>query len=277
VLAVDAHNRQTIPFTPDEIEVWGTIALSPDMKRIAMYCYYPEREPDGTPIAGTGWSGICLQNTDGSGFTRLLEKYDTALYSIGGVLAWSYDGQFIVFQGVPEDEISGRIELYSVDVITGRHQQLTTIDTDIGTNQIRCMSASPDGRWLAMMLNWDIYLLELNTMEFSHFVRGGCPTWLHDGSAMIFAKSTGEGIVRLSLEDKTEQVLVVRNRLWCPSPSGGLALSPDEEQLVFTDACGEEHHDLWLLHIASGDVVPLISSSQLGPQDARFPVWVVIP
>ena len=172
----------------------------------------PVWSPDGQQIAFARFSGnqrsILVMPAQG-GPEKLLVGAGPGPPDPNSPLAWSPDGQFLVFSERPAPGTPSSLHLYSF--ATGERRPLTTAPTRAVDSNPRF---SPDGQWLAFTRSKgradDIFLIAMATGELQQLthdkreLRGF--DWTTDGSEIVFVSNRGG-----------------RNGLWRMPVSGGAA------------------------------------------------------
>jgi Tol biopolymer transport system component len=158
----------------DRFPLW-----SPDRSRIAF----------GSQIGGERWD-LWVMNADGTAPHALATDIVAK-----GFREWSHDGTRIVFAAT----VKGDIDIYSVEVATGKIARLTDSPGDD-----RDPTWSRDGRRIAFSSmrdgNAEIYLMDADGKEqrrlTNHPARDISPAWSRDGATIAFTStrdSTGRG------------------------------------------------------------------------------------
>ena len=161
------QTRLTRSEPQDRFPLW-----SPDRARIAF----------GSQVGGDHWE-LWVINVDGTA-PRMLATQIVAK----GFRQWSSDGTRIVFAAV----IQGDIEIFSVDVASGRLARLTDSPGDD-----RDPSWSPDGRQIVFSStrdgNAEIYVMRADGTASrritNHAARDVSPAWSPDGSRIAFTSA----------------------------------------------------------------------------------------
>jgi Tol biopolymer transport system component/DNA-binding winged helix-turn-helix (wHTH) protein len=151
--------------------------------------------PDGAKVAfesvRTGFSEICVSNSDGSGFLRLTD-YEGPRCAFP---AWSPDSRWITYEARPE----GQSEIYVISAEGGHPQQMTHDPGD----DIR-PSWSRDGRWIYFTSNrtgrWQVWKMPSDRGEPVQVTQEG--GWYGkespDGRTLFFGKAVPElGVYRM--------------------------------------------------------------------------------
>jgi Tol biopolymer transport system component len=234
---------------------------------------YPMWSPDSTHLAfrcemPDGQTGICLIDRDGNDLRSLVteEETDFEMTIVDGPLAWSPDGEYLIFDGDAGDTPGSR--LYRVNVQTGEIQTLTPPGP--GPFYARAMSWSPDGDRLALQMpDYRIYLMDVEALEMEYLTQGSDPVWSPDGERLAFS-----GLVPLYAiaPDGTDIQVLFKDDAICVS-SHGLTWSPDGRYIAFMDGCGENDPlELYVFDMESGRVHRLLKR-ELGDLLLLDPAW----
>lgn len=206
----------------------------------------PVWSPDGLSIAfmrfTTSGAGIYLVPALGGPERELLTGFWSDWTTIpSGRLAWSPDGQSIVFAGTTK-AAQTNLHLYQLSLNGLKQQQLTATDEDD-----RCPAFSPDGQTIAFIRGWDeIYLLPVNggtarRLTFDSKRIYGL-AWTPDGQEIIFssARSGGATLWKIAVAGGTPEAL---------QPGGeqvsNLAVSHQRNRLAYTQTVRDLN--LWQL------------------------------
>ena len=198
----------------------------------------------------------------------------------------SRDGRWVVYVSYYKDAI----EVYVLDVQTGRSQQLTK-----GGNVNVEPRFSPDGKRIAFVSTaynrrFHIFVADftngvlsniqrltgetrstLPRYYYSAFDTEISPTWSPDGSEIIFVSNRGHiygsgGLWRMKAQPGTEaHEIHYEETTWKARPDW----SPDGKRLVYASYLGQQWHQLWTVPAKGGDPFPL----SYGQFDNTAPRW----
>jgi len=180
-------------------------------------------------------------------------------------LAWSPDGHRLAFGGVSIGGAGGYDGLHVVDLRTGS----TAIIRPLKTTERDWLDLAwaPDGRRLAFVSNWTIFVLNADGTGFRLLDTGTAghdraPTWSHDGKRLAYEVDRGRSSTVYTINvDGTRRNVVARNAGWP-------AWSPDGSTIAYS-ACG----GIRLATPAGRDVTPSSAGgcAHIGVDGA--PVW----
>ena len=98
---------------------------------------------------------------------------------------WSPDGKSIAFYRAGDPQADLRSEIRILNLETG--EEVTVDSTHVLVGH---MDWSPDGEWLAMEINFDIYKLQIASDSLVRLTFGGrlgfYPNWNHDGTLILY-------------------------------------------------------------------------------------------
>lgn len=89
---------------------------------------------------------------------------------------------------------------------------------------------SPNGRWMAYVVNREIYLMNLATKERHRLTEGRSPDWSPDGESIVFTSNrSGESnIYKIDINGEAVQQLTNKGR------NGGPSWAPDGQWIAFS-------------------------------------------
>ena len=199
--------------------------------------------PDGAKVAfesvRTGFSEICVSNSDGSGFLRLTD-YDGPRCAFP---AWSPDSQWIAYEARPE----GQSEIYMISPEGGQPQRIThDPGDDLGPTW------SHDGRWIYFTSNrtgqWQVWKMPTGGGDSAQVTKQGgwYPKVSVDGRTLFFGKPPPEsGVYRMPVEGGEEELFLsdARMDLFAPAANGyyfwplkGSEFGVPDSSMVFLDS-----------------------------------------
>ena len=218
----------------------------------------PAVSPDGTRIAfeseRDGNFDIYVMDVDGGGVTRLTDDPARDFAP-----AWSPDGQRIAFTSDRGNRASADVWIMNAD---GSGLERVTDDLANWAPQF-----SPDGRQLAVQVNRDVVVIDLETGERRQLTAdqrdGMNPTWSPDGRRIAFVSTRNRRaeIFTMTADGGDQQVLVsmaagnVIDPRWSPDGAHvAFVLVPD----VPPDAEGEQRAEyapaIYTVEVGSGVV-----------------------
>lgn len=257
--------------TESDLYVYGTqsgiFVVSPDGSGRASivddptaFEWDPAWSPDGTRIAfGLGGeaaerpSGLYVANSDGSGWTLLLEDYTGPTSP-----SWSPDGRKIVFEsGLGHEQTgSGNRDVFVMEVETG---EVTRLTDDPARDEYPALS--PDGSKIAFTRQQDgvvdIYLMNADGTAVTQLTSGFRPNWSPEGTRIAFERNgdiyvmnaDGTGLMRLTVGPADD---------WEP------AWSPDGTKIAF-----QRDNDLYVMN-PDGTAVTRLTKT---PEPEGSPAW----
>lgn len=169
--------------------------------------YGAEWSPDGTEVAYIVEKdrGQVLRIEDQSGIEEPREMpLGSDFYNIA---TWTGDGSKIVYQ-------NNHLEYFIIDASSG---EISKIGEDVrrefgqGT---RTVAASPDGKWLALMMDQanflrDLFFYNIETKELTQVTNGmadlGSPAFSRDGKLLYFTGSTNSGPTHVGLDMSSQE------------------------------------------------------------------------
>jgi len=202
--------------------------------------------PDGAKVAfesvRTGFSEICVSNSDGSGFLRLTD-YDGPRCAFP---VWSPDSRWVAYEARPE----GQSEIYVISPEGGQPRRIThDPGDDVGP------TFSRDGRWIYFTSNrtgaWQVWKMSTGggdpvqvTQEGGWFTRMSV-----DGRTLFLGKPPPEwGVYRMPVEGGAQELFLPDGLIdlfapaahgyyfWRMKGSGGSVFGYPDGSLVFLDS-----------------------------------------
>ncbi|MCL5097569.1 MAG: hypothetical protein M1608_08585, partial [Candidatus Omnitrophica bacterium] len=156
--------------------------------------------PDGSQVAmilsKAGSPDVWVAHADGTGLKQLTNTREDESSP-----CWSPDGKTLCFTS----RMRGRAELYTIPSAGGQMKRLTTIGA-INTTE---PDWSPDGQQIAftaLMGNFQIWTLNVQTHETKMLADGEDPSWAPNSRTLIFARRTGSGYVLSLLDEPTKKM-----------------------------------------------------------------------
>src|SRR5688572_9977526 len=207
---------------------------------------FPLWSPDRSQIAFDSQVGgdhleLWVMNADGTAPRSLATQIVAK-----GFRQWSQDGTRIVFAA----RVQGDVEIFSVDVASGRLARLTD-----SPGEDRDPSWSPDDRHIVFSStrdgNAEIYVMRANGTDqrriTNHTARDGSPTWSPDGSTIAFTSARdGAGDVYLArLADGGLERLTIGAH----TTSDALRWSPNGAYIAIQTA-DRDNYDIQLVRVA---------------------------
>jgi TolB protein len=231
----------------------SSVTWSPDSKEVIY------------SMAGSLWrqkldSKSAKQLTDGAGYDYQPD--------------WSPDGKTVVYVSYQKDAI----ELWLLDVVTGKTQQITS-DGAVNVEP----RWSPDGKRIVFVSTsynrrFHIFRADVRDRKLENVVRLSgetksdlpryyysaydmeiSPVWTRDGLEILFVSNRGHihgtgGFWRMKAEPAAEaREIHYEETNWKARPD----FSPDGSRMVYSSYLGRQWHQLWLMPSNGGDAFPI--------------------
>jgi Tol biopolymer transport system component len=239
--------------TPEKLDA-GSYDWSSDGEWLFFMCEQSEE-----------WEGICRIDKEGEDFEVLLtEKEFGNPIGFFGNLSISPDRSKLVFGSILHEYDPPKAGIFIFYIKSKTIENIQLLDTGIGS-----VSWSPDGDKLVLKIDpFDIYLLDIETMEMEFLTYGWFPTWSPDGSKISYTQDIL--LNTISIVDRKEEIVVDQEGI-CPGWDGH-TWTPDGKFIVFISRCGESEPEngLYIVNVETGKVYELYTKDVL----INDPQWI---
>jgi len=239
--------------TPEKLDA-GSYDWSSDGEWLFFNCEQPEE-----------WGGICRIDKAGENLEVLLteEDFGNPIWFFGS-MSVSPDGDKLVFGSTLYEYDPPKASIYIFNIDSKTIEKSRLFDSDFGS-----VSWSPDGNKLVLTIDpFDIYLLDIETMEMEFLTYGWFPTWSPDGIKISYTQDIL--LNTISIVDRKEEIVVNQEGI-CPGWDGH-TWTPDGKFIVFISVCGESEPEngLYIVNVETGKVYELYTKDVL----INEPQWI---